>query len=200
MITFKQFSSDFKSAWGASATGLVASPLVLSFINVAPPVDGIAPASTALIVMMLAAVYAFISDREKQPALRRWGPRLCLLAPVAFLSYMVVWSFFTYKLPENQQNVFIGCGYLRSAAEIARLIKAPENGCPGEFEQLLLIVNDDPTRVWIRASIVGVEILTLALWLIFLAASTIGVSSILGLSIRQKSSRRIAQKGHPDAA
>jgi hypothetical protein len=192
-ISFAAFLKDFGSVWGASAAGIAATPFVMSFAALAPPLDGVVPATSAILIVLLAAAYSWAANPQRKAGLIRWAPRLCLMAPIAFLFYMAMWATFTYKLPENGQNIFLGCGYVPLGSELARLFNAPDGGCPGQFERLLSAVNDDPAKVWTRSSIIGVELVTLAFWLCFLATAAIGVSAHL-TTARKNSTRRRQKK------
>lgn len=188
MADSEQFLAALKSVRNiAAAGGASLSPVILSFVGIAPPwpPDVIKITSIMALFLAMAHFYSLLHNPKASARLRlKLSVILCCVSlPV----YLVVLKLFTFKIPTTGETIVIGCGYTENALLVARANHFDDGfGCPGSFERMLEGAQYNAYEIWGKLSLGIVPALIFVLWLVVVTSLVIGMTSFAGPGLPDK--------------
>lgn len=184
MKEFWLFAKDFKSASAWVAKAAIAAPLADILLNLGPPWPsrvGVAILVCIVEVIVLMWSFEFWKHGETTIAEVRKVMRWSLIG-AAFIVVPYLWLFASYveDAPNWWTRVVIGTTYHEEIGEMVH-----EDPSKYTTRELLERFERQPERIWTKDSIIKIQVILLACWLLFWIALSCYVAAFVTLRWRR---------------
>ena len=160
-------------------------PFVAEFADASPPIPGIAPITSLLLVLTAVITFQFFENSSRRKANKRIAS-LLILAMLALVGYLIVSARFIFHYDGGR--VILGCGWTRKAQILADDYGLDtEAQCPGQYQDLLSDFGGSVADVFVSQNHVYVEMALIGSWIIFF----LSVAAIIASFVTFQQGRQI---------
>lgn len=171
-------------AWALGGSAII--PLLSQFSGLAPNSGFGLVLLTGLYTLALVALSYQLNSTASRRKLSRTMVASLAVATAILLVYLFVEPTFSYEIPNDPDKtvVTLGCGWsdesLRLiAANPKRYLASAEDGCPGQYRELLRSANYETKVVYRGSSVSIVQTGIVALWIGFFSAYAFFLGSFI---------------------
>lgn len=163
---FREILEAYRQTLTWALGGSAILPLIASFAGLAPIWPPGVPLLTSLFTL-LSIIFCFQFFRKRAKKITN---RVMLVSLGFFLvtlvSYLILISVFTFKIPTTGETIYLGCGWSDFTKEIAdELLIDVAQGCPGQYDRILETSEYESGVVWTKSSVTAVRVFAVMLWL-----------------------------------
>ena len=182
-----------KKIISVAATGLISTQLLVLFTGYQPPWHpGLTIITTLMELTVLVLSFQFFSQSTKKSTNKTIIISFVLLMFFSLL-YMILYSFFVFKIPSTNTYITLGCGLTNDSYMFLKENKVDINKindtCPGEFYKILVSSQFESTNVWIPWTVKVINILLLLSWLICFGTLSLFLGVFVSFQSRIKKSQ-----------